>query len=94
MLSREQYENVISSFFVELNHLIKDSTENELRELPGFSKEIDEYMTDVRDPSNSPSNVLYNSFAFVDEYAFAANKDQVLAAGYEAYKILHNRGQL
>ena len=50
MLSREQYENVISSFFVELNHIILDSNENELRELPGFSKEIDEYVRDLRDP--------------------------------------------
>jgi hypothetical protein len=94
MLSREQYIKLISSFFVELNHIIQNATEADLRRSAGFSKEMDEYLVDLRNPSDEPPTVLRTAFAFVDQYAFSANKDEVLAAGYEAYKILCNRGDV
>ena len=94
MLSRDQYESLISAHFVELNHLILSLTDEDLAKLPGFSKEIDEYVPVLRDASRTPKQVLYTAFAFLDEYASAADKDKVIAAGYEAYKILHAKGEL
>jgi hypothetical protein len=94
MLSRDQYGKLISAYFVELNHLIRNVTDEDLAKLPGFSKEIDEYLPSLRDPSLSPSQVLYTAFAFVDEYASAADKSRAIDAGYEAYKIMHARQEL
>ena len=94
MLSRDQYEKLISAHFVELNHLLRNASDGDLAKLPGFSKEIDEYLPNLRDPSLTPSQLLYTAFAFVDEYASAADKQRVLDAGYEAYKIMHARKEL
>ncbi len=94
MLSRDQYEKLISAHFVELNHILKNATDDDLAKLPGFSKDIGQYVPDLRDPSLTPSQVLYTAFAFLDEYASAADKRKVLDAGYEAYKIMHAKGQL
>jgi hypothetical protein len=90
MLSRSEYEQVIQTFFVELNHLCIDATDNDLRSLPGFAKEIDSYLADLRDPANSTGQTLYNAFAFLDEYR-GANWDTIASAGYEAYKIAQSR---
>ena len=94
MLSRDQYEKLISAHFVELNHLLQHTTDGDLAKLPGFSKEIEEYLPDLRDPSLTPSKVLYTAFAFVDEYALGADKQRVIDAGYEAYKLMHARKEL
>ena len=94
MLSTDQYAKVISSFFVELNHLLKHATEAELRDIPGFSGDIDEYLDALQDSTNDASATLYTAFGFVDEYASGANEEEVLKAGYEAYKLLCDRGEL
>ncbi len=94
MLSRDQYKKLISAHFVELNHLISNLTDDDLAKLPGFSKEIEEYLPSLRDPSLSASQTLYTAFAFVDEYASAADKERAIDAGYPAYKIMHARHEL
>ena len=94
MLTRDQYEKLILAHFVELNHILKNATDGDLAKLPGFSKEIDEYVPDLRDSSLTPSQVLYTAFAFVDEYASAADKQKVIDAGYEAYKIMRAKKEL
>src|SRR5262245_8330777 len=50
MLSREEYERIIRTFLVELNHLCAESSEPELRAMPRFEKEIDSYLADLQEP--------------------------------------------
>lgn len=94
MLSREQYAEIVSSYLVELNHIIKNATPDDLKALPGFSEEMAEYVADLRDSDNDTANVLSAAFGLVDEYAAGVNKEEVLAAGYEAYRLLCEQGKL
>ena len=93
MLSHEQYEKIISTFFVELNHIVSNVSETDLEGLPCFKKDMDEYISELQDRSNKSHEILRTAFSFVDEYASGANKEEVLAAGYEGYKVLCERGE-
>ncbi len=79
---------------VELNHIIKDVKTDDLKNLQGFEKEMQEYITELRDSSNQPHEMLLAAFSFTDEYASGANKEEVMRAGYDAYKILNDRGEI
>ena len=86
MLSREEYERVVQTFLVELNHLCLNATEVELRALPRLAPEIDAYLADLRDPERDAAQELYSAFAYVDEY-IGADWPKVAQAGYEAYLL-------
>lgn len=90
MLSRNEYERVIEVFLVELNHLCMDATDKDLRSLPRLASEIDGYLLDFRDPANDADQILRCAFAYLDEYC-GANRENVITAGYEAYKIAQTR---
>ena len=90
MLNREEYERVIKTFLVELNHLCLYASEEDLRALPQLNAEIDRYLEGLRDPENEAGQALYTAFAYVDEY-IGADWDRVASAGYEAYKIAQSK---
>jgi hypothetical protein len=90
MLSREEYERVITTFLVELSRLCLDASEEDLRALPRLAGEIDDYLESFRDPENHAGQVLRTAFAYVDEY-IGAEWDRVASAGYSAYKIAHSK---
>jgi len=91
MLSREEYERIITTFLVELNHLCLNACENDLLALPRLKTVIDGYLEDLRDPGNDPSQALRTAFSYVDEYV-GADWDRVASIGYEAYKIALQEG--
>src|SRR5262245_31470611 len=91
MLSRNEYDRLIKVFLVELNHLCLNMTDNDVRSSSGLSRELENYLSDLRDPNNDSGQTLYNAFAFVDEYC-GANWEAVASAGYEAYKLDQLKG--
>jgi hypothetical protein len=90
MLDREEYERVIKTFLVELNHLCLDASEDDLRALPRLNIEIDGRLKDLRDLENDAGQVIYYAFAYLDEY-IGADWDRVASAGYKAYKIAQSK---
>jgi hypothetical protein len=86
VLSREEYERIIKSFLVELNHLCLDASEKDLRALPRLNPEIDGYLEGLRDPEDDAGQALCTAFAYVDDYV-GADWDRVASAGYAAYRI-------
>ncbi|HKB05148.1 MAG TPA: hypothetical protein VKD90_23185 [Gemmataceae bacterium] len=86
MLSREEYERIIRTFLVELNHLCAEASEPELRAMPRFEKEIDSYLADLQEPITDAAYSLRTAFAFVDEYV-GADWQTVITAGYDAYLL-------
>jgi hypothetical protein len=92
MISREEYERVISDFIVELNHIILHTRAEDIRSLPQFEDEMGAYLADLRDPTQEPYQVLYSAFGLVDEFVHA-DRDRILAATFEAHKLGEsNRG--
>jgi hypothetical protein len=83
MVTREEYERIITKFLVELNHRCLDISEQQLRSLPRFNSEIEHYVAELRDPANDAAQLLRQAFAYVDEY-LGADWAQVMKAGYEA----------
>ena len=90
MLSRQDYERIIEIFFVELNHLCLNASENDLRALPRLATEIDGYLKELRDPENDAGQVLRYAFAYLDEYR-GADWNRIVSTGYEAYKIAQSK---
>jgi hypothetical protein len=86
MLSRDEYDRVIQVFLVELNHLCKNASENELQKVPRLSSEIASYLGDLRDPARDAAQTLYTAFAFLDEYV-AADWERIATAAYDAYLL-------
>lgn len=66
MLSREEFDSVISVFLVELTYLTLQTKEEELRALPRFAPIMEECVNDLRDPSADASLLLYRAFGYVD----------------------------
>ena len=85
-LTREQFEQIINLFLVELNHLcLNVVTDEELRSLPGLQSEIENYLEGLRDAESDARRVLYAAFAYVDEYV-GADWDRVASVAYDAYR--------
>jgi hypothetical protein len=90
MLSRVQYESVIQTFFVELNHLCLNASDKQLRSLPKLESEIDNCLAELREAENDAGNTLYNAFVYLDEFVHA-DWSNVALVGYEAYKIVQSK---
>ena len=90
MLSREQFDETIKSFLVELNHICLHATEKDLRALPWVKTDLDDHLADLRDPDKDAGQVLHTAFALVDTFLYD-DWENVAAAGYEAYKIIHSK---
>ena len=84
MVSRDEYARIIESFMMEMPGLCMTHNEAALRQLPPLSEELDAYITQLRDPSRSPDQVLATAFGFVDEFVGAAWQD-VIAESYALY---------
>ena len=92
MISRDEYERIISCFIVELNHIILHTRAEEIRALPQFEGEMATYLADLRDPTQEPYQALYSAFGLVDEFVHA-DRERILAATFEAHKVgERNRG--
>jgi hypothetical protein len=87
MISREEYERLITNFIVEVNHILLHTREEDLLKLPTFHKAMGSYLDDLRNPTRDPSQALYSAFGLVDEFVHA-DFSRVLALTYEA----HQRG--
>lgn len=90
MLERSEFEQVIKTFLVEVNHLCLNATEGELRTNPQLAQEIDDILIDLRDPTSDAANALRTSFAYLDYY-IAADWQKVATAGYEAYLLTQQK---
>ena len=86
MISREEYERIISDFIVELNHIILHARAEDIRSLPRFEVEMGTYLADLRDPTQEPHRALYSAFGLVDEFV-DADRERILAATFEAHKL-------
>lgn len=90
MLSREQFDETIKAFFSELNHICSEATDNDLRALPWLKTDLDQYLSDLRDPDNDAATVLRTAFALVDTFVYD-DFEHVATAGFEAYKIIQSK---
>ena len=86
MISRDEYERVISTFIVELNHILAHTRAENLQALPKFESEMGHYLADLRDPGHEPFQTLYTAFGLVDEFIHA-DRERILAAAFEAHQI-------
>ena len=84
-LDREQYERLIRKFLVTLNHACLDATEADLRRLPQIESEIGTYIAEFRDTENDAGQILYNAFAYLDEFV-NADWGKVITAAYDEYR--------
>jgi hypothetical protein len=85
MLTREEFERAIKTFLVELNHRCLNETVARLRQLPALVSELDQYVADLKDPTQDEAQVLYHDFAYIDEY-IGADWPGVADQCYEAYR--------
>ncbi len=92
MITREEYERVISDFIVELNSIILHTGAESIRALPRFEGEMGAYLAELRDPSQAPHQTLYSAFGLVDEFVHS-DRERILAATFDAYRLgENNRG--
>jgi hypothetical protein len=86
MISREEYERVISTFLVELNHILLHTRAESLQTLPKFGSELGQYLADLRGPGLDPAQTLYTAFGLVDEF-IDADRERILTVGFEAHQL-------
>ena len=90
MLSREQFDEIIKAFLSELNHICSGATDKDLRALPWLKTDLDQLLSDLRDPDNGAATNLRMAFSLVDTFVYD-DWEHVAAAGFEAYKIIQSK---
>jgi hypothetical protein len=88
MLTKAEYETLVSDFIVEINHLWVHEADEPLRALPSYEKISNEYLPDLRDADQDGVQVLRTAFAYVDEFVHA-DWARVIGAGYAAHVARH-----
>ena len=86
MVSREEHQQIISSFIVELNRLLLHIRPEDIHALPRFEKDMGQYISDLRDPTKEPFQALYTAFGLVDEFIHA-DRERILTTAYEAHQV-------